>query len=172
MNLVFKKCTLENLDDLIAISIDTFREAFEAYNNPQDFSEYMNSAFSRDSISMQLQNPDSEFYFIYQDSLLIAYIKINFGNAQSETINKDAMELERIYILPKFIGLGYGKIIINKIKEMARLKPTSFLWLGVWDQNEAAIRFYQRHGFQKFDEHSFYLGKDKQTDWLMKFELH
>jgi ribosomal protein S18 acetylase RimI-like enzyme len=155
----------------MSISIDTFRVAFEGYNDPEDFSEYLNKAFSKSSITQQLLNPNSEFFFVSDQDVLVAYIKVNLKDAQTESFDKDAMELERIYVLPEFIGLGYGKLIMNKLKEMACSKKISFLWLGVWDKNEAAIRFYQRHGFQKFDEHSFYLGKDKQTDWLMKYEF-
>jgi ribosomal protein S18 acetylase RimI-like enzyme len=46
-----------------------------------------------------------------------------------------------------------------------------FVWLGVWEHNTAAIKFYQRHGFTKFGEHPYYVGNDKQMDWLMRIDL-
>lgn len=31
-----------------------------------------------------------------------------------------------------------------------------------------AIQFYKKQGFEYFDKHHFILGKDVQTDWLLK----
>ena len=47
----------------------------------------------------------------------------------------------------------------------------TWLWLGVWQQNVNAVKFYERHGFTKFDTHSFYIGNDRQTDWLMRLDV-
>ena len=45
------------------------------------------------------------------------------------------------------------------------------MWLGVWEENKRAIRFYQKNGFVEFDKHIFILGKDAQTDILMRKKL-
>jgi ribosomal protein S18 acetylase RimI-like enzyme len=45
------------------------------------------------------------------------------------------------------------------------------MWLGVWEENPRAIRFYQKQGFVEFDQHIFQLGEDAQTDILMKLNL-
>jgi ribosomal protein S18 acetylase RimI-like enzyme len=45
------------------------------------------------------------------------------------------------------------------------------IWLGVWEHNHQAIKFYTTWGFEKFGDHLFLLGDDPQTDWLMKKEL-
>jgi ribosomal protein S18 acetylase RimI-like enzyme len=44
-------------------------------------------------------------------------------------------------------------------------------WLGVWEHNPRAIAFYEKWGFKQFGTHPFLLGKDLQTDILMKKEL-
>ena len=81
------------------------------------------------------------------------------------------MELERFYILNEFQGLQIGQSVLQKVLKIAEEKGVAFLWLGVWDKNSRAIRFYERHGFKKFGSHPYYLGKDKQTDYLMKIDL-
>jgi ribosomal protein S18 acetylase RimI-like enzyme len=47
-----------------------------------------------------------------------------------------------------------------------------YLWLGVWEHNRGAIRFYERHGFVKFGEHPYYVGNDCQTDWMMRLDFY
>lgn len=46
-----------------------------------------------------------------------------------------------------------------------------YVWLGVWEKNLGAIRFYEKNGFVPFDKHIFRLGDEKQTDILMIIKL-
>ena len=41
------------------------------------------------------------------------------------------------------------------------------VWLGVWDRNERAIRFYESWGFHRSGTQPFLLGTDLQTDLVM-----
>jgi len=171
MNLSFKKCNSNDLDRLLEVSRTTFIDAFEKDNNPDDFKEYINSAFSRETIKAEISNPNSLFYFTYHYDTLVGYFKINQKGAQTEQINTNTLELERIYVVKAFQGRQIGKHMLFKTIELAKSKNTSFLWLGVWEKNSAAIRFYERYGFIKFDTHHYFIGNDKQTDWLMKLNL-
>lgn len=57
------------------------------------------------------------------------------------------------------------------IKNIGHNRNKKILWLGVWQENKGAIQFYERHGFQKFGTHPYFIGSDEQTDWLMRFHL-
>jgi ribosomal protein S18 acetylase RimI-like enzyme len=45
------------------------------------------------------------------------------------------------------------------------------VWLGVWEKNARAIRFYTAWGFEKVGEQDFRLGNDLQRDWIMQKSL-
>ncbi len=170
-NLNYKKCDLSNLELLTYISRQTFVDAFEKDNNSDDFMIYIDSAFSKNQIESELLNPNTEFYFVYDAEILVGYFKINENEAQAEPYGKDALELSRIYVWKQFQGQHLGKRILKKIIDIAITKQKSYMWLGVWQLNMNAVRFYERHGFTKFDSHSFYIGNDRQTDWLMRLDL-
>lgn len=171
MNLSFKICGINDLDMLIEISRKTFVVAFEKENNPDDFGNYINEAFSVESMRAELLNPNSTFYFAYLKDDLVGYFKLNVNDAQNEQFEKQSLELERIYVLSAFQGQQFGKQMLEKTIEIAMSKTMSFLWLGVWQENKAAVRFYERHGFKIFSEHPYFIGKDKQMDWLMKLDF-
>lgn len=171
MNLTFEKCTIEDLNVLVDISRDTFVNAFEKQNNSDDFWNYINEAFDENAIVEQLLNINSEFYFVYLKNVLVGYFKLNQNEAQTEQFAKHSIELERIYVLKDFQGQGIGKFMLKKIIEIAQQCKSSFIWLGVWQENKNAVRFYETHGFKKFGSHPYFIGKDKQTDWLMKKRL-
>ena len=70
--------------------------------------------------------------------------------------------------MPDKIGKGVGKKLMEASIDIAKEKGKKALWLGVWENNQRAIDFYTKWGFQKFSEHAFMLGNEIQTDWLMK----
>ncbi len=170
MDIKFQRCTASDLDSLVAISRTTFIDAFEKDNDPKDFKAYIDFAFDENKLLGELKNPDTTFCFVYKDVDLVGYLKLNENEAQTDIKSRESMELERIYVLREFQGQQIGKWMLDEAKKIASLKRKTFIWLGVWEKNSKAIEFYQNHGFSKFGTHPYYIGKDKQTDWLMRFE--
>jgi ribosomal protein S18 acetylase RimI-like enzyme len=64
-----------------------------------------------------------------------------------------------------------GSWLLDEIKSLGREEGKKYLWLGVWEENGEAIRFYKRHGFVTFGKHPYYIGSDRQMDWLMQLDL-
>ncbi len=55
--------------------------------------------------------------------------------------------------------------------EQARRHDHDVIWLGVWEYNPRAQRFYEKNGFREVGKHTFQLGTDAQTDLVMQREL-
>ena len=85
--------------------------------------------------------------------------------------NENSLEIERIYVSKEYLGKQVGQLLLGKAIAIANDNKLDFVWLGVWEKNQRAIRFYEKNGFVVFDEHLFILGNDKQTDLLMKLIL-
>lgn len=167
----FVPCESNHLEELMEVSRATFSDAFQNQNNPVDFKAYLDKAFSKSQLKEELENPHMYFYFVYLEGNLAAYFKLNNGDAQTDIKREDSMELERIYVQTAFQGKHLGKQILDWIKSRVKTMEKSFLWLGVWEKNPRAISFYERHGFYKFGTHPYFIGNDKQTDWLMRFDF-
>jgi ribosomal protein S18 acetylase RimI-like enzyme len=105
------------------------------------------------------------------DQKEIGYLKVNEGAAQTELKNLQALEIERIYVKKEFQDKKVGQLLFEKALELAKLQGAPYIWLGVWEKNLKAIRFYKRNGFVEFDKHIFKVGTDEQTDLLMKIDL-
>ncbi len=165
------KCGPQHLTELARISRKTFIDAFEALNDPDDFKHYLDTSLSREKLARELRNPDTSFFFVTEGVAVVAYFKFNENDAQTDLKEADGIELERIYVLTEFQGTKIGEWIITEILKIARAKKKVYIWLGVWEENAAAIRFYERLGFIKFAMHPYYIGKDRQMDWLMKMNL-
>jgi len=169
-NIEFRKCTLDDLLVLRDISIETFVTAFSSQNTKEDMEIYVSDSLAVEKIKEELSNKYSIFYLVQVKDKIMGYLKLNIATAQSEMI-ANGLEIERIYLLLPYQGKGVGQLMLDKAFEVAKNLEKTRLWLGVWEKNHGAIRFYERNGFTKFAEHNFYLGKDLQTDWLMDINL-
>ena len=160
-----------DIDALLSLSLKTFYDAFEHLNNPEDFAAYTSVAFTHDKLLSEINNPNSAFYFAVIGDENVGYIKLNYASAQTEFKDADAVEVERIYVLASQQGKQIGKQLIDFAIAKAIEDGLKYIWLGVWEHNLNAQRFYERGGFKAFSSHQFILGKDVQTDILMKKEL-
>ena len=171
MPFTFHRCTIEDIDTLITIGKETYFETFSSLNTPENMAAYLASAFNREKIATELGNENSTFLFLYREDQLSGYLKTNIDQAQTDLRESDGLEIERIYVRKQFQRQGLGKVLMEKGIEIARQEQKKYVWLGVWEQNETAITFYKKMGFEKIGTHDFYMGTDRQTDYIMKKEL-
>lgn len=158
-----------DLPVLQQISRDTFFDTFADYNTPEDMQRYMDRNLGAEQLSRELNNPDSEFFFARVNGEIAGYLKLNKGTACTDDRYAFALEIERIYVRKEFKGAGVGQSLMKKARERMLELQMPWLWLGVWEKNEPAIRFYEKQGFVPFDTHGFMLGNDLQTDMLMRW---
>jgi diamine N-acetyltransferase len=170
-NLNIRIATLEDVSKLAAISRMTFVETFADSNTKEDMHRYVQKAFNRDQIYKELQEANTIFLLAYDRDTLAGYAKLRSGFEPQELLGEKAIEIERIYVRNSFIGKRIGKNLMEQALILGREQKYQTIWLGVWEFNPRAIRFYEKWGFEKFSKHSFLLGFDEQIDILMKKKL-
>ncbi len=170
-NILLRKVTLNDIDQLQKIGRQTFFETFAESNTEENMEEYLNNGFSAEKLHSELSNTNSEFYFALEEDTVIGYLKLNFGESQTELKDNKALEIERIYVLKEFHGKKIGQLLYDKAIQVATERKSDYVWLGVWEENPRAIAFYKKNGFVEFDKHIFRLGDDEQTDIMMKLQL-
>lgn len=170
-NLSVRKVTLSDIDQLQRIGRQTFYETFSAGNTEENMKKYLEEGFSTEKVTAELNNEYSEFYFASLNDNVIGYLKINFGQSQTELKDEKALEIERIYVLNEYHGKRVGQLLYEKAIQIANRRNVDYIWLGVWEENPRAISFYKKNGFVEFDKHIFKLGDDEQTDIMMKLQL-
>ncbi|PJJ09081.1 ribosomal protein S18 acetylase RimI-like enzyme [Flavobacterium sp. 1] len=170
-NIKIRKVTLNDIDQLQKIGRKTFQETFSESNSEENMKSYLEGGFSNEKLTAELNDVNSEFYFATADNEVIGYLKLNFGDSQTELKDNKSLEIERIYVSKKFYGKSVGQLLYDRAIQTAKEKNSEYVWLGVWEENPRAISFYKKNGFVEFDKHIFKLGDDEQTDIMMKLKL-
>ena len=162
----------EEIIALLEIAGHTFRIAWEHMNDPEDFEVYCQQKFSVPALLAEMAELGSDFYFVESAGDLAAYFKLNtdwYPDDWPET--GKAVQLERIYVLPEFQGQGIGAEILAFSEKIAQAHRFDWVWLSVWEESPRSKQFYLQNGYEVFGKEPFVLGKDIQTDWLMRKKI-
>ena len=100
-----------------------------------------------------------------------AHLNTKEDPSQTDVNDEKSLEIERIYIASDFQEKGLGNYLMEKAISVASKRNKQYLWLGVWEKNEKAICFYKKNGFFEVGTHSFFMGDDEQTDYIMRKDL-
>lgn len=163
-----RKVTEVEAEALRVLAERTFIYTFAQYNTPENMHSYISSAFSIDQLTRELKSQDRETYFALLDGKPVGYLQLNFDSTEAGLENLHVIEIARLYVVPEYIGNKIGKGLMERAISIAKKRNADCLWLGVWEHNDRARRFYARWGFEEFGSHVFQLGDDQQKDLLLK----
>lgn len=158
------------LDVLVRLEQQTFIETFTAVYQPEDLVRFLQERKSHAAIGKELSDPQALYYLLYYEQTAGGFLKLNLNKQPDEgtVLPAPVMELEKIYVLEALQGKQLGKALIRHACTVAQQQGMQTLWLGVWEHNTKAYKFYLREGFEKFGSHPFMVGGQMDTDWLMR----
>ncbi|GAC1418618.1 MAG: N-acetyltransferase [Flavisolibacter sp.] len=168
MNLSLRPATVADAELIAQISHITFHETFAKDNTKTNMDKFFKDQFSKKKLMGEVALKENTFLLAYHSKQIAGYVKLKEGQAPKELSTPGAIEIGRLYAMKKYIGKGVGKLLMNASLTKARQLNKKVIWLGVWEKNDRAIRFYQNWGFEKFADSVFLLGNEVQNDWLMK----
>jgi ribosomal protein S18 acetylase RimI-like enzyme len=169
--LTIRSATREDLADLLHLARAAFLQAFTAGNKPENVQAYLDEAFTLEQFGKELENPASTFFVAEKEGEFIGYTKVNQVPAQTDVHDPDSLEIARLYVLEDHLGSGIGKKLLDTAIDFAKQNQKKYLWLGVWEMNARAIRFYEKNGLRIFGSHPFPFGDEIQTDYLMRINF-
>ena len=163
----------EDAELLTDLAYSTFWGAFHDHpkNAPHDLEAYMQEAFSVEQIRSELEDENSVFLVAEMDGELAGYAKLIFESTEPDIVAEWPVELSRLYSHQKYLGKGVGQALMDACFTRAKETERDVIWLGVWEYNPRAQRFYEKNGFRLVGKHTFLLGSDPQTDLLMQRRL-
>ena len=168
-----RQATPDDAKLLTDLSYTTFWDAFAHHpkNAPDDLAYYMRQAFNVEQIAAELAEPNAIFLIAEVDGKPAGYAKLNLGNIEDGITAARPIELARLYSHQEYIGKGVGQNLMDACFDFAKTSKHDVMWLGVWEFNPRAQRFYEKNGFRPVGRHIFQLGSDPQTDLLMQKAL-
>ena len=168
-----RQATAADAKVLTDLAYTTFWDAFAHHpkNAPDDLNHYMRQAFNAEQIEAELTEEKSIFLIAEIDGEPAGYAKIIVDAIEPGITAERPVELNRLYSHQQFLGKGIGQALMDACFARAQQDDRDVMWLGVWEFNPRAQRFYEKNGFRVVGSHVFQLGEDPQTDLLMQKEI-
>jgi ribosomal protein S18 acetylase RimI-like enzyme len=152
---------------LAALAARTFADTFAADNTPADLAEHLARSFGEAQQAAELADPDRVTLVAERSGTLVGYVQLRSSPPPAGVPPGPSIELQRLYVDRPAHGSGLAQRLMTEALAQARRLGAAVLWLGVWERNPRAIRFYVKCGFADAGSQTFVLGSDRQTDRIM-----
>ena len=165
------KVSIEEAAILSNLAAFTFQEAWSEPGNADDLNNYIDEYFNELTIRSELENPEIGYFIITDDDVNAGYMKLEFNCQPEGHLLQSTVALHRLYVKASHRNLKLETHLMNYAFSEAIMNGSKTIWLGVWNENYAAMRFYERFGFKRFGNYQFVMGTIVSDDYLMKRSL-
>jgi diamine N-acetyltransferase len=165
-----RRATATDATTLSETAARWFEETFGPRNDPEDMRMYLKKAFGVPQQTAELADPRRITLLAEEGETLVGYTMLHQtgpGGADPAVPAGEAVEIQRFYVGTHHHGRGLARRLMEAATATAREMGGEVLWLGVWEHNTRAIRFYEKNGFVDVGVQEFVLGRDLQYDRVM-----
>ena len=133
----------------------TFIESHGHSAKPEDINNFITQKYNPEAFTAELINPQNNYYLVYYQNRLAGFSNIIYNLPYADCKLENIAKLERIYILKEFYDLKLGYHLFEFIRNLAVENNQKGIWLFVWKENERAIKFYKKNGFEVIGDFDF-----------------
>lgn len=165
-----EEATPDKIPAMQRVAVSSYTDAFAASNTPDNLQAFLDKAYNLSQLECEFYEPDSKLYLALDNDDVVGFVRLRKSSEVEAYLGNQTIELHRLYVLTAAQGKSIGKLLMEKALDYARERAV-WIWLGVWEKNFKAQHFYSKWGFERFSEHTFWMGDDPQVDWLLKKKL-
>jgi len=172
MQIRIRRITAADVTVLSDIARQSFYDTFTGTCTDIDMQGFLEQYFNKKKLEEEISDPQNFYFFAEVDGVAAGYLQFMEDYSGFPLMKKwKALELKRIYILKEYQGKGIAQELMDHFLTHALKNRYEVVWLGVWEHNTRAQKFYGKYGFVNSGHtHDFPIGNTPQTDiWFWKF---
>ena len=171
MTVTIRPATTDDINILAALGTTTCYEAYFELDPSSDLADYCARIYSPENIRTEFNDPNSTYFIAEINDRAVGFAKLRENNRVDCLGDAHAIELQRIYVLERLKGQNVGKVLITRCLDSAREKGYDTLWLGVWEKNLRAQRFYEKIGMKNIGTTDFSDGKNSFINFVYAIKV-
>jgi len=172
--MILRPALLEDAEALAHLGRISFCAAFEHLYQREDLDTFLTQSYAPDVVASQIADPKyTHRLAIEPDSEQLAgFIKMAQPSGYGEYSDaSNPVALVQLYTDPARTGRGIGAALMDWALKFACDANHDAVQLSVWIENFGAQRFYQRYGFQKIADISFWVGQHRDDEFLYELKI-
>lgn len=171
MNLKIRKADPKDTKLLAVLGAVTFYEAYFETDDSCDIADYITETYSVEQIQSEIEDKNSHFFIAEIDEKAVGFAKLRENSKPDCLKDENTIELHRIYLVERVWRKGIGRELINECVRLAKQKGYESLWLGTWEANVKAQKFYKKLNFVKAGEYQYFYGEYLTTNLVLKIDF-
>ncbi|OBT57736.1 hypothetical protein VE04_01917 [Pseudogymnoascus sp. 24MN13] len=168
-----RKATPQDVATVSKLGAHIFTVTFGHSVPANELQSFLEDSYSISATERDLKDPLKDMVVASnQDGTILGFALLTRGSVEPCLSHLEStVELQRIYVDPDHHGKGVGRLLANKLEDIARDEGFKHIWLGVWEENHNAQGMYEKLGYRRVGHHDFTIGEIVQTDDIMTKEL-
>jgi len=159
MSMVIIEANVSHAAAIAAIGKKSFRDAFgHLFNNKEELFELLEKIYEPLKLVKSLRKESNTYFLALANDKPVGFANIKFNSLNEHIESIAQVELQKIYVLPEYQGLGVGTALLEEVKQLVHHVNPDYLWLDTCSRSEKAIRFCKKHGFEKIGKYFFTIG--------------
>lgn len=170
--MILRPASLDDVPALAALGRDSFCAAFEELYRPEDLAAFLEEAYSEPAVAAEVSAPEYIHRLAEDVSGLTGFCKMRDPSGYTEYSDaRKPIALGQLYTAPGMTGSGIGAALMEWAFAEARERGADAIQLSVYSENFGAQRFYQRYGFTKIADIGFWVGEQRDAEFLYELRL-
>jgi GNAT superfamily N-acetyltransferase len=151
---------------IATIGKKTFRKAFgHTFICREELHEYLEYTYDPVKLVKSIRKKNNIYFLGMLNDEPVGFAKLKLTSLNDHIEPLAQMELQKLYVLHEYQGLGAGTALMNEVKRLAYDHHMDYLWLDTPVTNEKGILFYEWNGFGRMGKYFFTIG-------TQRFEYH
>lgn len=165
-----RRAKVEDAAVVAAFMARSFTETFGPDNKPEDIAAHVKKSYGVPQQSAELGSQDYVTIVMEGGAAIAALAQLRRHAAPPSVKGESPVELHRFYVDRPWQGRGVAKLLMGEAMLGAKALGARTVWLGVWERNARAIRFYEKCGYKMAGTQDFFVGSDQQYDRVMTID--
>lgn len=171
--MILRPACLDDVPALAALGRSSFCAAFERLYRPDDLAAFLQQAYAEDAVAGEIAAPEYIHRLAENGTGLIGFCKLRSPSLYAEFSDaSNPIAVGQLYTAPGMTGAGIGGALMDWALAEARGRGADAVQLSVYSENFAAQRFYQRYGFAKIADIDFWVGQQRDAEFLYQLRLN
>lgn len=171
MKIEIKKAELRDAKNLAVLKQQVWISTYGIAGIREEYSDYVLSHFSIDNIEHAIKDENRHVILAEIDGHLVAAADLSLSPRSPRPEVKEGLEINILYVLDRFQGLGIGIKMLNECLKTAKEHKAEAIWFTLHYENNKAIDFYSKNGFNIVGDTLYNFGGEKYKNFIMHKEL-
>ena len=153
------KATIEHAELIAEIGQQSFLDSHANSASMEDINAYLLKTYTKKAITKEFENPKVHYHLLYYNHKIAGFSKIELNTANKNIPDLNVTKLDRIYLLKEYYGQNLGSKLFDFNIQLSKKHNEKGIWLAVWVENQRAISFYTKRGFNIVGAYNFKISK-------------